>query len=63
MALFDDSFLPALNPGEANNTDQRKQVLLSAGCFCLSALEESTTRLDWDVCGFIPSELPYVAMS
>ena len=37
---------PALNPGEVNYTDQRKQVLLSAGCFCLSALEESTTRLD-----------------
>ena len=36
---------PALNPGEVNYTDQRKQVLLSAGCFCLSALEESTTRL------------------
>ena len=38
---------PALNPGEVNYTDQRKQVLLSAGCFCLSALEESTTRLDF----------------
>ena len=37
---------PALNPGEVNYTDQRKQVLHSAGCFCLSALEGSTTGLD-----------------
>ncbi len=37
---------PALNPGEANYTDQRKQVLLSVGCFRLSALEKRTSRLE-----------------